>query len=207
MYERLHAGVCSCFRTVIGDAEMVWLIHWLLVQIVFRGIAWVMGAIFVLVSPWLAQAGAFLSPWFAWFHPIWTEVIALGSDYRVWGAVIVAAVVGDAVIAFAKKRAARKAAAPLPFAPHPGPSRARRPNLRLPTWRTFRGASLTWGCFFLALGFLGWLSDVIGILWVWGGLMVAVLLFTRWEMKRADRRSEERRLRAAMDAQAEEAAS
>jgi hypothetical protein len=35
--------------------------------------------------------------------------------------------------------------------------------------------------------------------------MIAGALFTSWDMKRANRRSEERRLRAATDAQTEEA--
>jgi hypothetical protein len=87
---------------------MVWLIYWLFVQTVFRVTAWLMGAICALVWPWFSEVGAFFFPWLARFHPIWAEVVALGSDYRVWAAGIASALVGDAVIALVKKRAARR---------------------------------------------------------------------------------------------------
>jgi hypothetical protein len=55
---------------------------------------------------------------------------------------------------------------------------------------------LSVGAVLLVFGFLGWLSNVIGILWVFGALMVVGACVTRWDLNRACRRSEERRLRA-----------
>jgi hypothetical protein len=59
-----------------ASSQVSWPINWLLVQVVFRSIAWVFGAAFALARPWLSKLGAFLAPWLKWFDPAWAEVIA-----------------------------------------------------------------------------------------------------------------------------------
>lgn len=67
---------------------MSWIVKWLLVQLIFRAVAWVIRQVAWLTGPWLG----------AWLGGPISYVLALTQSPRTYIALILAAIVGDAII-------------------------------------------------------------------------------------------------------------